>query len=58
LLALTRVISRFLSGVGFIDPLTYLSLPLLLGAVALLASYIPPARRATTVDPLLAIRYE
>jgi putative ABC transport system permease protein len=56
-LALTRVVSSFLYGVGFIDPLIYLSLPLLLGAVALLASYIP-ARRATTVDPLLAIRYE
>ena len=56
-LALTRIISSFLYGVGFIDPLVYLSLPLLLGAVALLASYIP-ARRATTVDPLLAIRYE
>ena len=56
-LALTRVISSFLYGVSFIDPLIYLSLPLLLGVVALLASYIP-ARRATTIDPLLAIRYE
>ncbi|MGB7922912.1 MAG: ABC transporter permease [Pyrinomonadaceae bacterium] len=56
-LALARVISSLLYGVSFIDPPTYLIFPLLLGGVALLASYIP-AHRATKVDPLLAIRYE
>jgi putative ABC transport system permease protein len=55
--AIARVLSGFLFGIKPTDPITFLAVPLLLGAVALLASYIP-ARRATQVDPMIALRYE
>jgi len=54
-LALTRVMSALLFGVGPADPMTYAAVSCALAAVALLATYLP-ARRASRVDPIVALR--
>jgi predicted permease len=55
--AVSHVLSSMLFGLSAHDPIAFISVPLLLLVVALIASYIP-ARRAMCVDPIVALRYE
>jgi len=56
-LGLARLLSSQLYGVAAVDPMTFTATPLILGVVALIASWVP-ARRAAKVDPLVALRSE
>jgi putative ABC transport system permease protein len=56
-LGLSQLVRSLLFGITATDPATYAGVPLLLAVVALIACYIP-ARRAASVDPLVALRQE
>jgi ABC-type antimicrobial peptide transport system permease subunit len=56
-LALTRFMAGLIYGVKTWDPVVFVSIAVLLGAVSWLATYIP-ARRASRVDPMISLRYE
>jgi ABC-type antimicrobial peptide transport system permease subunit len=56
-MGVTRLMSALLFQISPLDPITYLTVPVFLVAAALLASYVP-ARRATVIDPIEALRVE
>jgi putative ABC transport system permease protein len=53
--ALSRTLSGLVYGVGTLDPLTFVAVPVLLCVVALLACFLP-ARRAASIDPIITMR--
>jgi ABC-type antimicrobial peptide transport system permease subunit len=55
--ALTRLMASFLFGVQARDPMVFIAMPVLLTVVSIVAVWLP-ARRASTVNPLIALRYE
>jgi ABC-type antimicrobial peptide transport system permease subunit len=55
--AATRLLNSLLFGIGASDPLTFFAIMLLVSVVAFLAAWLP-ARRATRVDPIIALRAE
>ena len=55
--ATARLLKSFLFGLTGIDPVTYVAVAFVLVAASLLAAFLP-ARRATRIDPLVAVRYE
>jgi len=55
--AVSQILSKVLYGIGSHDPIAFVGVPAFLLGIALMASYIP-ARRATRVDPVVALRYE
>jgi putative ABC transport system permease protein len=55
--AASRLLRAYLFGLTSIDPVTYAAVALILVAASLLAAFLP-ARRATRIDPLVALRYE
>ena len=56
-LAATRLLNSLLFGIGASDPITFIAIVLLVSAVAFVAAWLP-ARRATRVDPIIALRAE
>jgi ABC-type lipoprotein release transport system permease subunit len=54
---ITRLLSSLLFGIGPLDPVTYIAVPLVLVTAAAAASYLP-ARRAVRVDPAITLRHE
>jgi ABC-type antimicrobial peptide transport system permease subunit len=54
---LARLIATFLYGVQARDPLVFIAVPVILSLVSLIAVWLP-ARRASRVDPIIALRYE